>query len=140
VSSETTVASFWSRALCVPIFGGAGFLALASILAFTEAVNAMTTRLFVIALATGVSAVLLGGLGISLARGYGVPNWFMRSFFLSLFTLMLTLPMLDILNRWQQGRPIDYDVLAFYLMILLIILPGSFDSWKTIWFHRSKNS
>lgn len=139
MSSETPVAGSWSRALCVPIFGGAGFLALASILAFTEAFQAMTTRLFVTALATGVAAIMLGGLGFSLARGRGVPNWFMRTFLISLLTLMFVPVSLDNLNRWQQGKPIDFGDVAFNLMILPIAL-CFFDSWKTIWFHRSINS
>ena len=139
MSSETPVAGSWSRALCVPIFGGASFLALASILAFTVAFQAMTTRLFVTALATGVAAIMLGGLGFSLARGRGVPNWFMRTFLISLLTLMFVPVSLDNLNRWQQGKPIDFGDMAFNLTILPIAL-CFFDSWKTIWFHRSINS
>ena len=139
MSSETPVSGSWSRTLCVPIFGGAAFLALGSMLAFTEAFHEMTTRLFVMALATGVAAIMLGGLGFSLARGRGVPNWFMRTFLISLLTLMLVCVSLDILNRWQQGKPIDFDDMAFYLMLLPIVFCSS-DSWKTIWFHRSIDS
>ncbi len=139
MSSETPVASSWSRALCVPMFGAAALFALGSMLAFTEAFQAMTTRIFVTALATGVAAIMLGGLGFSLAQGRGVPNWFMRTFWISLLTLMFVPVSLDILNRWQQGKPIDFDDMAFYLMLLPIVF-GSFDSWKTIWFHRSIDS
>ena len=99
----------------------------------------MTTRFFVMALATGVAAIMLGGLGFSLARGRGVPNWFMRTFLISLLTLMFVPVSLDNLNRWQQGKPIDFGDMAFYLMILPIAL-CFFDSWKKIWFHRSINS
>jgi hypothetical protein len=140
VSSETPVAGSWSRALCIPIFGGVALLALVSILGFTDAVHQMTTRPFVMALATGIAAVLLGGLGLSLVRGRGVPNWFMRTVLISLLTLMFVPALLDILNRWQQGRPINYDDMAFYVMFVLLLVPCFFDSWKTIWFHRSKNS
>ena len=137
MSSETPVSVSWSRALCIPIFGGAVFLALGSMLAFTEAFNEMTTRLFVMALATGVAAIMLGGLGVSLAQGRGVPNWFMRTFLISLLTLMFVPVSLDILNRWQQGKPIDFVDMAFYLTILIMCFP---DSWKTLWFHRSRET
>lgn len=137
MSSETPVSGSWSRTLCVPIFGGAAFLALGSMLAFTEAFHEMTTRLFVMALATGVAAIMLGGLGFSLAQGRGVPNWFMRTFLISLLTLMFVPVSLDILNRWQQGKPIDFVDMAFYLTILIMCFP---DSWKTLWFHRSRET
>ena len=134
MSSETPVASSWSRALCVPMFGAAALFALGSMLAFTDAFHEMRTRLFIMALGMGVAAIMLGGLGISLAQGRGVPNWFMRTLLISLITLMFVPVSLDILNRWQQGKPIDFLDTAFYLTILIICFP---DSWKTLWFHRS---
>jgi hypothetical protein len=95
----------------------------------------MRTRLFIMALGMVVAAIILGGLGISLAQGRGVPNWFMRTFLISLLTLMFVALPLDILIRWQQGIPIEFGDMAFYLMILIICFPD--DSWKTFWFHRS---
>ena len=135
MSSETPVASSWSRALCVPMFGGAAFLALSSMLVFTDAFHEMRTHPFIMALGMVVPAIILGGLGISLAQGRGVPNWFMRTFLISLLTLMFVALPLDILIRWQQGIPIEFGDMAFYLMILIICFPD--DSWKTLWFHRS---
>jgi len=89
------------------------------------------------ALGMGVAAIMLGGLGFSLAQGRGVPNWFMRTFLISLLTLMFVPVSLDILNRWQQGKPIDFVDMAFYLTILIMCFP---DSWKTLWFHRSRET
>ena len=135
MSSETPVASSWSRALCVPMFGGAALFALSSMLVFTDAFHEMRTHPFIMALGMVVPAIILGGLGISLAQGRGVPNWFMRTFLISLLTLMFVVLSLDILIRWQQGIPIEFGDMAFYLMILIICFPD--DSWKTLWFHRS---
>ena len=137
MSSETPVASSWSRALCVPIFVGAALIAPFSVVAFIQAFHAMTTGLFVMALGVGVAAIMLGGLGFSLAQGRGVPNWFMRTFLISLLTLMVVPVSLDILNRWQQGKPIDFGDLLFYFTIFIISFP---DSWKTLWFHRSRET
>ena len=136
MSSETPVASSWSRALCVPMFGGAALFALSSMLVFTDAFHEMRTHPFIMALGMVVPAIILGGLGISLAQGRGVPNWFMRTFLISLLTLMFVALSLDILIRWQQGIPIEFGDMAFYLMILIICFPD--DSWKTLWFHRSR--
>lgn len=136
MSSETPVASSWSRALSVPMFGGAALFALSSMLVFTDAFHEMRTHPFIMALGMVVPAIILGGLGISLAQGRGVPNWFMRTFLISLLTLMLVVLSLDILIRWQQGIPIEFGDMAFYLMILIICFPD--DSWKTLWFHRSR--
>gem|GEM_PF-1474831 len=134
LSSETPVVSSWSRALCVPILGGAVFLALASTVAFFQAFDAMTTRLFVMAIATAIAAVLLGALGISIARGRGIPNWFMRTFLLSLLGLLFVPGSLEMLNQWRQGKPIDGGTLFIWLIVLLCFT----DSWKTLWFHRSR--
>jgi uncharacterized membrane protein len=122
------------------MFGAAALFALGSMLAFTDAFHEMRTRLFIMALGMGVAAIMLGGLGISLAQGRGVPNWFMRTLLISLLPLMFVPALLDILNRWQQGRPINYDDMAFNLTLVLLLVPCFVDSWKTIWFHRSKNS
>jgi hypothetical protein len=135
VSSETPVASSWSRALSVPMFGAAALFALLSMLAFNDAFHEMRTRLFIMALGMGVAAIILGGLGISLAQGRGVPNWFMRTFLISLLPVMLVAVSLDILFRWQQGIPIEFGDMAFYLMILIVCFPDG--SWKALWFHRS---
>ena len=134
MSSETPVTSSWSRALCVPILGGAVFLSLASTVAFVQAFDAMTTRLFVMAIATGIAAVLLGALGNSLARGRGIPNWFMRTFLLSLLGLMFVPGSLEMLNQWRQGKPIDYSPLVLGFLVVLYFT----DSLKTLWFHRSR--
>ena len=134
MSSETPVASSWSRALCVPMLGAAALFAVCSMLAFNDAFHEMITRLFIMALGMVVAAIILGGLGISLAQGRGVPNWFMRTFLISLLTLMFVPVSLDILIRWQQGIPIESGDTALYLTILIICFPNS---WKTLWFHRS---
>lgn len=105
--------------------------------AFIQAFHAMTTGLFVMALGLGVAAIMLGSVGFSLAQGRGVPNWFMRTFLISLLTLMVVPVSLDILNRWQQGKPIDFGDLLFPLTIFIISFP---DSWKTLWFHRSRET
>jgi hypothetical protein len=117
------------------MLGAAALFALLSMLAFNDAFHEMRTRLFIMALWMVVAAIILGGLGISLAQGRGVPNWFMRTFLISLLTLMFVPVSLDILIRWQQGIPIEFGDMAFYLMILIICFPD--DSWKTLWFHRS---
>jgi len=116
------------------MLGVAALFAVCSMLAFNDAFHEMRTRLFIMALGIGVAAIILGGLGISLAQGRGVPNWFMRTFLISLLTLMFVPVSLDILIRWQQGIPIEFGDMAFYLTILIICFP---DSWKTLWFHRS---
>lgn len=116
------------------MLGAAALFAVCSMLAFNDAFHEMRTRLFIMALGMVVAAIILGGLGISLAQGRGVPNWFMRTFLISLLTLMFVPVSLDILIRWQQGIPIESGDTALYLTILIICFPNS---WKTLWFHRS---
>lgn len=100
--------------------------------AFSEAFNANTTRNVVLAVACSIVTTLLGGLAFSLARGRGVPNWFIRTFMLFVLSGILMLPLHDIQN-WWQGKPFDLD--SFYLYFTcVVIMPGAFQDWKTMWY------
>ncbi len=131
----TPPASSWSRVLCLPIFVGAVVFAFASMAAFSQAFNANTTRNVALAVACSIVTTLLGGLAFSLARGRGVPNWFIRTFMLFVLSLILMLPLQDIQN-WWQGKPFDLDSLFLYIT-LMMIMPGAFQDWKTMWYLRS---
>ena len=138
MNSLTPPASSWSRVLCLPIFVGVVFFACCSMAAFSEAFNANTTRNVILAVASSIVATLLGGLALSLARGRGVPNWFMRTFMLFCLSLILLLPLQDIQN-WWQGKPFDLDSVFLYTIILMT-MTGDFQIWKTLWYFRSKEA
>lgn len=137
MSSETPTASFWSRALCVPIFVGAGLIALAFMVVCNHFFHAMTLRLFFMAYALYVAAIMLGGLGFSLAQGRGVPKWVMKSFFILLICFQVIRLSSDTGTNIRVGKPIDFFDLLFFLTVLIMCLP---DSWKTLRFHRSKET
>jgi len=135
MNSPTPLASSWSRVLCLPIFVGVVVFAFVSMAAFSEAFNANTTRNVVLAVVCSIVTTLLGGLAFSLARGRGVPNWFIRTFMLFVLSLILMLPLHDIQN-WWQGKPFDLDSVYLYFTFV-VIMPGAFQDWKTMWYLRS---
>jgi drug/metabolite transporter (DMT)-like permease len=103
--------------------------------AFSDAFNANTTRNAALAVASSIVATLLGGLVFSLARGRGVPNWFMRTFMLFCLSLLLLLPLHDIQN-WWQGKPFDLDSVFLYTIIVMT-MTGDYQIWKNLWYFRS---
>ena len=137
MSSETPVVGFWSRALCVLIFVGAGLIALVSMVVFNHFFHAMTLRLFFMAYALCVAAIMLGGLGFSLAQGRGVPKWVTKSFFILLLCFQPIKMSSDTGTNISVGKPIDFVDLLFFLTVLIMCLP---DSWKTLRFHRSRET
>jgi hypothetical protein len=112
------------------LFASASALAIGSLAAFSETLKVFSIRSVAIAIATGIASTLVGGLAISLARGRGVPTWFIRSFMIGmLFVLLYPIP-LTIWNLWM-GNPFDADFLVLYACLVPIFADAS---WlKTMW-------
>ncbi len=120
-------------AVALFLFASASAFAIVSVAAFSDTFKVFSIRSVATAIATGIASTFVGGLAISLARGRGVPTWFMRSFMIGmLFAILYPIPFT--IWNWWQGNPFDADFLVLYACLVPIFADAS---WlKTMWYHR----